>query len=424
VLVTVDTLRADHLGVYGDGRGLSPAIDALASRAALFERAYAPASFTTASLASLLTSRYPQEVGVFDNGGVPRGETPMMAQWLHGHGWDTAAVVSSYVLRKGSGFTRGFERYDARLLGREAARPVPERIASETTDAALAMLDAMAADRPRFLWVHYQDTHGPYTPPEPYRARFLSAEEARPDGGRVLALSPSQSGQGAIPRYQFLGRHDAAFYRAGYAGEVAFLDGSIGKLVEGLRQRGVLDRALLVLTADHGEGLGEDDYWFAHGERLEEPLVRVPLVIRTPRAGGSRRRDTASLLDVLPTAAAWFKVPLPEGARGRDLLAPGADAASSTLLMSTLNMTVPPRVAVVAEGHHYVGPAGPGAPERLFAAGSPGPDLAGLTPALVVKLREEAGALASRLPTVAAAAPALTEEQRERLRALGYVSPR
>src|SRR5689334_3975070 len=190
LLVSVDTLRADRLGAYGSTLGLTPRLDRFASEGVVFETTYAAASFTLPSLGALLTSRYPEEIGIAGNSTVLAAGAPVLAGALGNRGFRTAAVVSNYVLRPASGFGAGFETYDATFPQREALRPVPERTAPETTAAALRALDALRAtggDR-LFLWVHYQDPHGPYAPPDALRSRALEMENKAADAAHVLPV--------------------------------------------------------------------------------------------------------------------------------------------------------------------------------------------------------------------------------------------
>ncbi len=428
LLVSVDTLRADRLGAYGSTLGLTPRLDRFASEGVVFETTYAAASFTLPSLGALLTSRYPEEIGIAGNSTVLAAGAPVLAGALGNRGFRTAAVVSNYVLRPASGFGAGFETYDATFPQREALRPVPERTAPETTAAALRALDALRAtggDR-LFLWVHYQDPHGPYAPPDALRSRALETESKAPDAARVLPVSKTQSGDGAIPRYQYFDGHaDPAFYRAGYDGEVAYVDDAIGRLFDGVATRGLLEKAVVVFTADHGEGLGEDDYWFSHGERLGDPLVRVPLVIHAPGIAAGRRGDTASLLDVAPTIAARIGVALAPGARGRDLFAPGAARDASTVYMTTLRVSDTPRRGVVSRGLKYVIERTPaGDVEHLSALGAESRELSASRTDDLGRMRRELAAAMASLRKVGSAEQALSPEDRERFNSLGYVEGR
>src|SRR5262245_33163745 len=245
LLVSVDTLRADRLGAYGSDRGLTPRIDALARESELFRAAYAPASHTLPSIAALWTGRLPQEVGVVDNLSRLAPGAPTLAAELAERGFATAAVVSNWVLRRSSGLDAGFAVYDDELPHRESAREVPERSAGATTDAALQLVEQCAAEPARrcLVWAHYQDPHGPYTPPAGGRELHLARERAESDGRRLLPLLSGPFGAGGIPSYQALGdEREVAFYRAGYDAEIAYLDTEVGRLLDGLRERGLYDR--------------------------------------------------------------------------------------------------------------------------------------------------------------------------------------
>ncbi len=366
LLVTVDTLRADRLGAYGNPHQLTPALDALAQQSVLFERAYAASSFTLPSVASLLTGRYPEELGIRDNeSGVPAG-VPTLAHTLHVAGWKTGAVVSNFVLRASTGLASGFDIFDDEFTEAEAIRGWPERVGPDTTLSALHVLDALrplpsatetppvTATQPVFLWVHYQDPHGPYTPPTGARDDLLTAAAASPYGSRNLEVRQDTRGLGGIPDYQYLeGRKDAAFYLAGYDAEVRETDRAIGALFDGLRARGLFDEALILFGADHGEGLGEDDYWFAHGELLSDSLVNVPLMLRIPGRPPERRHDVASLVDVMPTVLDLLGLPFDTGeqsAPGRALFSGGTGRA----YMATLGGALVPKFALVEGEHKFV----------------------------------------------------------------------
>jgi arylsulfatase A-like enzyme/Tfp pilus assembly protein PilF len=256
VLITIDTLRADHVGAYGASPGATPALDALASEGLRFENAISPVPLTRPAHASLFTGLYPQEHGIRDN--LPSkldSSTPTLATRLEAAGYETAAFVGSFLLGRGSGFERGFG-----VFGDGSASGTGDRIGAKAErraeDVAAEALDYLANARPPFfLWVHFYDPHAPYDPPG-----------------------------------EFAGK--------GYAGEIAYADSHVGRLVTALRARGLLDSTLLVATADHGEGLGdhgEDE----HGVLVYEETLRVPLIAHGPGiAAGRVEREPMSLVDV------------------------------------------------------------------------------------------------------------------------------
>jgi arylsulfatase A-like enzyme len=242
---------------------------------------------------------------------------------------------------------------------------------------------------------------------------------------RVLPLS-NESGQGGLPFYQVVeGHRDVAFYRAGYMGEVAYTDEMIGRLLEGLGQHGVPDRTAVVFAADHGEGLGEDDYWFAHGERLSEALVRVPLMVKRPGLAPGRRSDVVSLLDVFPTVAALAGGAAPGASRGRDLFDAQRGRRSSAVYLTNLGQNETPRRGLIDRGFKYVRERGEGdlgARERLFALGDEERDLAAEREADLPAFR---AAYAVAREAIAHApdekARRLSPVEEEQLKALGYV---
>jgi arylsulfatase len=349
LLVVVDTLRADHLGAYGDPRGLSPHIDALAEESVVFRRAYSPASYTLPSVVGLLTGRFPQSLGVHANLAIFQGAVPTLAVRLRSHGWRTAAVVSNPVLERRVGLHVGFDHYDDVRVNREGRA---------TTDAALRRIDEHVATHPGtplFLWVHYQDPHGPYAPPPGYRERHLAAEAGRPDGARELPRDPTHVGLGAIPKNVWVEGHpEVSYYRAGYAGEVQFVDEQVGRLLDHAA-RALGDDTVVVFAADHGEAMGEGDYWFAHGAHLTDPLVRVPLLIHAPGLAPERRADVASLVDLYPTLLRLAaRGDVPPVYPGRDLLAEGASRAPSFAYFATLGGSRVPRVGIAHRDWKYV----------------------------------------------------------------------
>lgn len=358
ILVTCDTLRADHLGVYGYPRPTSPNVDALARDSAVFESAYTTAPMTGAALSSMLSGLLPDELGLAGgNRFLMSSDVTTWPELLRDDGVSTAAIVSNWVLRKAPraqgdvGVQQGFQHFDDRMPEREGQRESYERRASETTDAALEWLASApsSADARTFLWVHYQDPHGPYTPPK----EMLAALE-RPLTTEVeLPIGATRSGKGQIPHYQAVdGERAPESYRKRYDGEIRHFDTHFGRLIESLKQRSWYDDALIVFSADHGESLGEHGYWFCHGENVHREVVRVPLIVKYPRgaarpawAANGRVSELVSLLDIGPTVLEALGVAV-RASRGASLLA------------SSLPSN---RVVSQAVGQ-------PGTPERWFGA--------------------------------------------------------
>jgi len=313
LLVVVDTLRADRLGSYGYTADTTPALDAFAAGAVVFERALAASTLTAPSHASLMTSRFVAEHAIGTGNGTSRldGEGTLAAAFSAA-GYETAGFVSNFVIRRNTGLDAGFDVYDDELPEIEPNRPMyRERKASETTARALDWLGARG-ERPLFLFVHYQDPHGPYAAPAPYDARFpsLLREDEEP-----LDAMDRQKGPGGIPKYQVVdAERRPSAYKRRYAQEVAYLDAELGRLLAAARARG---RPLIVaVTADHGESLGEAGFWFQHGHASTPDLGRIPLLLEAPGLPPGRRSDLVHHVDLLPTLLELAGLPVPEDARG------------------------------------------------------------------------------------------------------------
>jgi len=284
LLITIDTLRADALGAYGQAAASTPWIDRLAREGVRFERAHAHNVVTLPSHANILSGRYPFGHGIRDNSGFrfPAG-TPTLASILKTRGWRTGAFVSAFPLDSRFGLDEGFEAYDDRLGGREirTAFLVPQRAGTATVEAALAWQGAHRSER-TFTFVHLYEPHFPYDPPEPFATQF----RGRP-----------------------------------YHGEVAAADAALEKLLRPILEQGEKARTLVVFTADHGEGLG-DHGELTHGIFAYEATLHVPLVLYAPGLLAPRVvREPARHVDLLPTILDALGVDPPADLPGRSLLA-------------------------------------------------------------------------------------------------------
>lgn len=306
LLVTIDTLRADHVGAYG-GPVPTRAIDGLAYTGALLTDAFTPTPSTLPAHASLLTGLHPWHHRVLDNAiPLPDG-VRTIAELARAAGFASAAFVSSYVLHERFGLARGFDTYHfaprERYRWRGEERPAFWTRGSETTDAALAWL-GKHRDEPFFVWVHYFDPHSPYEAPAGFE---------RPSSERV-ALDDKQLPPGVASLTAL-----SDMIRA-YRAEVVYTDAELGRLLEGLRSLGLFEATAIVVTADHGEGLGDHGV-LEHGENLFDELVRVPLVIRAPGVPPGRRLGGAvQLEDLAPTLLALLGIPSPGDLDGFDLM--------------------------------------------------------------------------------------------------------
>jgi arylsulfatase A-like enzyme/tetratricopeptide (TPR) repeat protein len=291
VLVTLDTVRADHLGAYGDSAAATPSLDRLAREGLRFDQVSSQVPLTLPSHATILSGLLPPHHGLRSNGIGTFPDGPQtLATVLQRAGYRTGAFVGAFVLDRRFGLGRGFEVYDDEILRDPAAGTVleAERPGREVMDRALAWLGqpATGTARPFFLWIHLYDAHAPYVPPSPWRERH----PGRP-----------------------------------YDGEISAVDEQVGRLLQELQQRGLAERTVLAVAADHGEGLGDHGEQ-THGLLLYEPTLRVPLLLRGPGLRpGTVVKTPVSLVDLAPSLAGLLGHPLPPPAGGaldgRDLSA-------------------------------------------------------------------------------------------------------
>lgn len=282
------------MGAYGYAAGHTPSLDALAAASIRFDRCYAHSSMTVPSMASLFTGLVSAEHGIYANGAALEDDFPTLTTAMREAGFATGAFIGSYALRPGRGFDRDFDTYTEEYGSEELMRKHPENLAAPLTDAAIEWVTARDPDERLFLWVHYQEPHGPYTPLHFDTPEFDRTQRAIPRG-------TSNSGRGAIPRYQWLGHGRLAEYEARYDAEISDFDAELGRLMSTLDELGILERSAVVLTSDHGEAFGEDNLFCAHGEGLSETLLHVPLLLRAPGQPPGVRTDRVRLMDVAVT---------------------------------------------------------------------------------------------------------------------------
>ena len=334
VLITIDTLRADHLSSYGYPRETSPNIDALAAEGRRFARAQVQWPKTGPSFASILTSTYPKDNGIVRHVGIPMScRQHTLAESLKDLGYRTQAIVANGALAREFGFDQGFDRY----VESWKAEDVPEGLDPDGAEAvnrlvkqALDQLEATTGDGadesdqgPLFLWVHYLDPHHPYTPTEAFRDRFLNDEHYDPSERFEIAPNNDQEMVQVGRRKVLEGRDDLDFYVARYDEEIAYVDDAVGQLLAMLEGRGVLEHAVTVLTSDHGESLGEHYYYFDHGRFGFQTCLNVPFMVRYPGAVEPGVDEApVGLIDLTPTLLEWAGAPLEDGRfmQGRSLV--------------------------------------------------------------------------------------------------------
>ncbi len=391
LLVTIDTLRADHLGCYGHAGAATPTLDALAARGVRFATAIAHVPLTGPSHASILTGRTPPGHGFRDNGGyVIPAEAKTAAEDFRQAGYRTAAFVSGFPLDRRFGFDRGFDAFDDHLpKGSDPRRtPYVERLADATTDAALRWLATPVppgGPASFFLWVHYYDPHAPYEPPAALAERFRG-----------------------VP----------------YDGEIAFVDSQLARLLRGLEEKGTLARTVVLVTADHGEALGEhgED---THGLFVYDATLKVPWIMAGPGlAAGRAATPVARGIDVLPTLLDYAGLAPGSGVEGRSVR-PAAEGREMSDAPAYAESLYPEREFGWAPLHAW-------RTSRFKLIEAPRPELydleadaaesanrAAAEPARVGELRQKLQAVLSH-PAPAPAA-SVDPETAARLGALGYV---
>lgn len=395
LLVTIDTLRADHLGAYGYGMIETPNIDRLAKRGTLFSRAFSPVPLTLPAHAAIMTGTIPPRHGVRNNGQrLPVGRRTL-AEILKGRGYRTGAFVGAFPLDSKFGLDRGFETYDDRYGSRNASRDLTfvERRADDVNAPAAAWISARRGE-PFFAWVHYFDPHAPYEPPPPYAAGYRGRE---------------------------------------YDGEIAYTDAALGRLLAGLESSGSLDNTIVVLTADHGESLGEHGE-ATHGIFIYDATIHVPLILAHPSLipGGRTVGSPVGLADLAPTILDLLGIPVPAGMDGVSAVAalksqPGAAEPNIEdreiyveCLAGWLDRRWAPLRGIRTGTWKYIE-----APQAelydLRADSGEARNVLSAHPAEVRGLSEVLDRIGRAEPAAAAKAEPVSAETRRKLRSLGYV---
>jgi len=293
LLVTVDTLRADHLGAYGYGLPTSPHLDALAAAGVRLEALSSTAPETAPATASILTGLYQPQHRVADNRDVLAADVTTLAERLRAAGYASAGFVGNQLVGAAYGFNQGFQAFE------EFSAPLHERADARGVDQALAWL-AGAPASPWLLWLHLMDPHGPYAPAPHWNTLATYPPDAF-GGDPAIPVGLGNFGLGIIPRYQAIpGETRLSAYVRRYDGEIRSTDAQIGRLLAGL---GDPARTLVVVTADHGEGLTEHREYLQHGWFVYETTVRIPLIARWPGRlpAGATVATPASAVDLVPT---------------------------------------------------------------------------------------------------------------------------
>jgi len=296
LLISIDTCRADHLSCYGYRRNTTPNIDAVADEGVLFENVISPVPFTLPAHCSMLTGTIPPYHGVFDNTDYKLGaEYLTLAEMLKDNGFATAAFIGAFVLDSQFGLAQGFDTYDDSFENPINTTGISERRGDETTRRALQWLENHKNGK-NFIFLHYYDPHFTYEPPEPFASRFRNV--------------PS-------PKNVFIDFAQVLFDN--YAGEIAYTDYCIGQVIDKLKQLKLYDSAMIIITADHGEMLGQHGEGF-HGYFIYQQAVKVPFIFRLPDKRKSMRiKNTVGLIDIVPTICSAVGIEPPAQIHGKDL---------------------------------------------------------------------------------------------------------
>ncbi|HKO58461.1 MAG TPA: sulfatase-like hydrolase/transferase [Thermoanaerobaculia bacterium] len=375
ILISIDTLRADHLPAYGYRGVETPAIDALRNDAILFRNAYAHVPLTLPSHVALLTGELPYDNGVRNNIGFPydAAKHPAISSRLKERGYATGAAVSAYVLRGNTGLSAAFDAYDDKIAAVSGvAQGRLARPGAETEQIAEQWIGAHAS-QPFFYFLHLFEPHAPYDPPEPFRSRY-----------------------------------------APYDGEIAAADAVLGRFIDSLKRVGIYDRALIIFLSDHGEGLndhGEDE----HGIFLYREDIHVPLLVKLPKS--ERRGETVDapvqLIDVAPTIAAVVGME----SKGQSLLAaPKGRRIYSETFYPRIHLGWSELRSLVDDRFHYID-----APRaELYALADPAEKSN-----VLADNRRVAAAMRAELEPISRTLPApapIDPEEAKKLAALGYLS--
>lgn len=336
ILVTLDTLRADHLGCYGYPRSTSPFIDQLAEKSVVFKKSIAQIPLTVPSHASLFTARYPDQIKILNNSHRLDSSYLTLAEFMRERGYRTAAFVSTCRQFSGTNLDQGFELFDEPSSYKE---PLIYRPAAETIDRVMKWINDRPASERFFIWIHLFDAHHPYYPPRKYYDMFaenpdeeiLALVEPRDiDLSLIERLRPYEIGiQALVDNYCYgeKGEPSEALVKLinAYDGEIRYLDEELRRLYNRFAEVGLNENSLWIITSDHGEGLGQHG-WMDHGVKIYNEAIHVPLIFHFPSGENSPwiENKPVELVDIFPTIAGLLGVDLPTEAgkgRGRSLVA-------------------------------------------------------------------------------------------------------
>lgn len=316
LIITIDTLRADHLSCYGHDRNTSPRIDGFATGGVLFEQVVCQSSQTLPSHTSIFTGMNPRTHQAISHESPVPPDIITLAEMLKDRGYKTGAFISSHALDSEYGLDQGFDTYweiheELSIMERDICRL---REMDATTAAASAWLREHM-DAGFFLWIHWFHPHRPYNPPDRYISAFA--------GGYSGSANSSPEFIMQVWRQEIeIDQEDVDHLVGSYDGEVAFTDVQVGAVIDELDSLGLLENTVVVITADHGEILYDHEHYFGHDIALYDECLRIPLIIRAPglEIADSRIEELVQSIDIMPTVLDLLDIAHPEGLEGESLL--------------------------------------------------------------------------------------------------------
>ena len=305
IIISLDTLRKDHLGCYGNRWIQTPRLDGLADESILFTNYITVVPTTLASHTSLFTGKYPHNHGTPRNGFMVNRENQMLPEILKENGFHTVGIPGAFALDSRFDFDQGFDHYDEnfeRLVGQMGSF-LNERTAKSVTDRVIGYLRQKDLPSNLFLFAHYFDPHAPFVAPEPYGIMYQSNDESL----EWLANLPVKNTKYHKPAKALK-----------YAGEISYMDKHIGRLLDYLKQKGILDESILIVTSDHGENFWDHPGFWNHGMTVYQSTAGAVCMVRLPGAGkgGTKVKPLLASVDILPTLLKYMEIDIPEGIDG------------------------------------------------------------------------------------------------------------
>ena len=405
LFIVVDTLRKDALGCYGQSRSTSPHIDALAQAGLRYENAFSQAPWTTPSIGSMLTSLYPTELGIQAEPNLLGEEFVLLPEVLQAAGYQTGAAISHMFVGRKWNFDQGFEWFND-----ENESDLDAISSPGISDAAISFLEQRDPQRPFFLFLHYYDPHYNYLEHD----EFVFSEALDYDG-------PVRPGMDYFTLFyrMKLSERDREYLVRVYDSEVAFVDFHIGRVLRQLKETGLFDDTLIVFTADHGEEFGDHNS-YGHTKTLYNELINVPLLIKYDGDSPTGTvHQTVGLIDLFPTLLEYLRIPVAHRISGRSFL----KRSESLPVFSETSRWAELR-AVVSDGRKVIWDL-QRARHALFDLRNDGKERRNVMQQQPEMLEAMKRSLAEWVRDSTAAVPQdveLTEEEKERLRSLGYLN--